>query len=110
LSVAVGVLVVLLIVAYVALLWPDRKLERDAKGLIGESEAAVLVKLGSPEKILFAADITAIPNEKWWGTGWYPAPDHPVTNKVLLYYRSVTGVLIYIDSSGNVEWVHVVGT
>ena len=109
-TVTVGVLVLLLASGYLLVFWPDHKLQRDAQSLLGQPEAVVVARLGAPHMVVTAADVIARPTEAWWGSGWHPAPTYPVTNKVLLYYASVTGALIYISPTGVAERVHIVGT
>jgi ABC-type transport system involved in cytochrome c biogenesis permease subunit len=87
---------------------PNHRLKANAVASMGLTEAEVVSKLGAPFAVVTAAEAQASP--QWWGAGWQPAPNRPVTNKVLLYYASITGALIYIGASGKVEHVHVVGT
>ena len=104
-AIALGISVILGLLAYVysLLFWPDHKLQRDVQSLIGKTEAAVIEKMGAPHKVVTASDVTARPKEAWWGSGWHPAPAYPVRNRVLLYYGTVTGALIYVGSTGAVE-------
>jgi hypothetical protein len=97
-------------VGFFLVYWPEFKLQRDAKSLMSQSEAAALTKMGPPHAVVTAAAIAAHPSEAWWGSSWSPAPTRPVTNKVLLYYAVFTGALVYISPGGLVEHVHIVGT
>jgi hypothetical protein len=88
--------------------WPEHRLRAAATASVGLSEAEVVARLGAPHAVITAAEARTSAN--WWGANWHPAPDRPVVNKVLLYYASFTGALIYLDPSGNVVHVHVMGT
>jgi hypothetical protein len=88
--------------------WPEYRLRQAAAASVGLSEAAVVAKLGAPFSVVTAEHAQASP--QWWGAGWAPAPNRPVVNKVLLYYGSFTGALVYIGASGKVDHVHMVGT
>ena len=88
--------------------WPEHRLKRNASGALGLSESQVIAKLGAPSSVVTAAQAQTSP--QWWGPSWHPAPNRPVANKVLLYYASFTGALIYVGQSGKVEHVHMLGT
>jgi hypothetical protein len=106
----VGTIMVALAFLYWLIFWPEHKLQRNAQSLIGGTEAAVIARMGTPNKVITTSDVAARPKELWWGSGWHPAPTFPVTNKVFLYYGSFTGALIYVGPSGAVEHVHLIGT
>ena len=88
--------------------WPEHRLRTAATASVGLSEPEVIAKLGAPFSVVTAAQARASP--QWWGPSWHPAPNRPVTNKVLLYYASITGALIYVGATGKVEHVHLLGT
>jgi hypothetical protein len=66
-----GALLLLLASGYLIIFWPDHKLQRDAQSLLGQAEAAVIAKMGTPEMVVTAADVAARPTEAWWGSGWH---------------------------------------
>src|SRR5438105_2001379 len=97
-----GGLLLLLAAGYLALVWPDHKLQRNARLLLGSSEVATVAKMGTPDAVVTAADVAAQPQKQRWGS-WKPEPTRAVTNKVLLYYGVSTAVFVYFSPAGFVE-------
>ena len=105
-----GVILLALAFLYWVVFWPGHKLQRDAQSLVGKTEAAVVAKMGAPYKVVTASDVATRPSEAWWLASWHPAPTFPVKNKVLLYYGTWMGALVYISPIGIVEHVHLIST
>ena len=64
--------------------------------------------LGQPRVALTAAEVALLtPENHPWDYADKPLP-YPVTNKILHYSGGFSGVLVYINSEGNVE--HLLAT
>jgi len=92
--------------AYV--LGPSYWLQWKASRLIGAPESKVMESLGQPRVALTAAEVALLtPENHPWDYADKPLP-YPVTNKILHYSGGFSGVLVYINSEGNVE--HLLAT
>jgi hypothetical protein len=99
-----------LVTGAAVIFWPDFKLQREAKQLMGVSEAEVVARLGAPYSVVTAQSAAGHPSAGWLAEGWHPPPPRPISNKVLLYYSTSVGAVIYVDQTGRVNYVHIVGT
>ena len=89
---------------------PVVRFQDRASGLLGKPEAQVIEQLGSPDRVVRKLDVAKGLRDWWWGENMYPAPTHPIANKVLIYYFEFAGALLYVGTGGVVEHVHLIGT